>query len=962
MKLHKVFNISATNSFADALAQKLLDEYADNRLELADILILLPNRRACKTLAEAFVRQGGNRPTLLPRLLPIGEIDDNDLMLSGIGSDAGIETVLPAIEPMQRLLLLMKLIAARPQVFGGGNVPLDQACMLAGDLGRLIDAAHYENLDFSRLADLVPEEYAEHWQKTLKFLEIITQNWPQILQEYGRTDLSARNQALILKQASLWRQNPPRRRVIMAGSTATYPAMRELAGAVASLPQGSVVLGGLDRNLDDESWAAVDETHPQFELKQLLEFLQLDRRQVQELIPPRNPAREKLISETMRPAATTDRWRKLRLSEADKAVEGLHIVNCRDIRQEALAIALIMRQTLETPEKTAALVTPDRNLARRTAAELERWNIKVDDSAGRPLVLTPWGIFMRLVCAAAAKDAKRTEILALLKNPLCGMGFDRAELRRLARKTERILWRGQRADEAGEQLLEELKRRLTPLSELLARPQADFKKLLQAHIAVAEAMAQTNIEDGAAVLWKGDAGAAGAGQTGQLLQYAETLGDIRSEDYPALFQVLMREVMVRPKYGTHPRLKILGPIEARLNHFDVMILGEVNEGVWPAGTAADPWLSRPMKREFGLPQPEKAIGIMGLDFASFMGAEEVYLTRADKVEGAPMIKSRWQMRLETVLTALDLTPEKTNSALIEHWAQHMDRPSVFAKSRPPAPTPPVYARPRELSATAMEHLMRDPYGVFAKYILKLEKLKDIEPELTMADFGNLLHKTLEAFNNMHPDEFPADAEEELLRLGRQKFEEDEALKDKKAFWLPKFEKMIEYLATLERTYRPQIRRIHNEIKGSYSFEAAAGNFAVTAKADRIDETIDGRINVIDYKTGRARSLKEVKSGLAPQLPIEALIAQKGGFAGVAPKPAGKLMYWQLGKGKEIKIDAADSNILEETEQHIRELVTRYDFATTPYLCRPNPKWQPEYSDYEHLERVSEWFVNEDGDD
>ncbi len=957
-KLGKIYNISATHSFADVLAEKLLHDYETDILGLPDVLILLPNRRACKTLAEAFVRHKGMQPTLLPQMAPLGDVEEDELVLRGETAGEEFFSVAPAIENSERLMLFMKIIMSRPQDFGIGPMPPEQACYLAAELGRLIDTANNERLDFTLLQDLVPEEYAAHWQETLKFLKIITEYWPDILKERGVTDASFRRGELMLLQSRIWQNNPPAARVIAAGTTATFPAMKELVKTVAGLPCGEVVLAGLDKCLDEEAWAAVDETHPQFELKSLLDFLGKSRNDAEDLIPAANPWREKLLSEVMRPAKTTDKWRGLPQAEGTEAVKGIQTLNCRDIREEALAIASVMRETLEMPEKTAALVTPDRNLARRVAAELERWNIKVDDSAGRPLVSTPWGVFMRLVLRAARPEATRTDVLSLLKHPLTGLGRDYGDVRRRARELECKVWRAGMTDEAIEQIMRELQNATEHLQQLAAQKRAGLKDLLTAHLETAETIAATADKDGASLLWRGDDGNAGAVFAADWLACADVLGEIDPAGYPGLFEAMLNGIMVRPKFGTHPRLKILGPIEARLNHFDVMIIGEVNEGVWPPAAASDPWMSRPMKRDFGFPQPEKSTGVLGLDFCQLLGAEKVFLTRAERVQGTPMIKSRWWMRLETVLKAMGIAPERLEAHFYRQAAAKADQPQAFEKAGAPAPRPPVSARPRELSVSAFEMLLRDPYSIFARYILHLKPLEEIEPDLTMADYGTIIHKILEDFNNKYPHDCPPQAEEELLALGRESFAQNKVAEDKKAFWWPKFEKMVKHLVELEKNYRKDIKTIHNEVRGYYEFAAPAGVFRITAKADRIDETKDGRLNIIDYKTGRARSVKEMSKGFAPQLPLEGLIAQKGGFAGIAAAEVEKLIYWQLGV-KDTVAEKDVAKMIDTNEQNLKEVINLFDFESTPYICHPNPKRIPEYSDYEHLARVKEWKVTED---
>lgn len=557
---------------------------------------------------------------------------------------------------------------------------LNQACFLAQELARLIDTVHNENLDFSNLAQLVPEEYAAHWQETLKFLEIITRYWPEILKERGLSDPSFWRNELIRRQCHIWRKHPPAKRIVAAGTTATFPAMKELAATILALPKGELIINGLDRELDADSWAAIDETHPQFELKELLDYLELKREDVADFEPARNIEREKLISEVMRPAKTTDKWRNLAAEGIkSEALHGITAVNCNDIREEALAIALIMRQTLEIPEKTAALVTPDRNLARRVASELERWDIKVDDSAGRPLTLTPVGTFLRLVSKTAVRECRRIDFLSLLKHPLTGLGQSYAETRMLTRQLEQKVWRGGKADEALEAFAAKLCELQGDFSELCSGEKADLKGLIRSHIKAAERIASLSDKDGGQILWRGDDGEAAANFIADWYEKAEVLGEIDVKEYLGLWEAMAAGVMVRPKFGMHPRLRILGPIEARLTHFDTIIAGEVNEGVWPQAAASDPWMSRPMKKDFGFPLPEKAIGVSGLDFSLLMGAEEVFLTRAERVQGTPMVKSRWWMRLETVLKALNLSINDFSDVVYRLSAKILTNPSGLKK-------------------------------------------------------------------------------------------------------------------------------------------------------------------------------------------------------------------------------------------------------------------------------------------
>ncbi len=955
----KIYNVSSSDNFVETLAAKLLQEYSGNELELSEVLILLPNRRACRSLAEAFVRQKGMSPTLLPQMRAIGDVKEEELILSGINSAEEFLNLPPTINDLERTMLFMRLIMSRHQEFGLKEIPPAQACYLAQELGNLIDNADMQELNWDNLKNIVPEEYASHWQETLKFLSIITQYWPNILSERGVIDAGKRRSILLYKQSELWQKNPPKQRIIIAGSTAVSPAMKKLVKTVLSLPRGEVWLSGLDTLLEDEAWNMVDEAHPQFELKQLLEFLGVSRQEVIPVAPPQNPQREKLISELMRPAPSTQKWQDLAKDFNTVALSGINLTEYKDNRCEALGIALLIRQVLESEGKTVALITPDRTLARRVASELKRWNIIVDDSAGVPLAQTPWGIYMRLCLSASLKDADKVTILSLLKTELCACKLALTEKQDIVTRLDKDFWRSALADDKVEAFLQTLSDRTLALRQLLAQDKASLQDLLKEHTLLAEDLSGTDQEEGSQRLWQDDDGEAGAAFISSWLENAATLGEISCEEYPAFFEAMMNGIMVRSKHKSHPRVKILGPIEARLNHYDTVILGEVTEGVWPLTVSADPWMSRPMKKDFGFFLPERQIGVLGLDFCNLLGAKEVYLTHAKSKDSTPTIKSRWWMRLETILQSLGLSKDYLSSSPVPQWSEAIDQPERFIKISAPAPKPPVYARPRKMSASAVEKLMRDPYNVYAEYILKLKPLDALEAEMDMSDFGNIVHKVLENFCRNYPHSYPSDARYILLTMGEEAFASGAVTVEKRAFWWPKYQKMVDWIVKNESEYRHNIRNIYCETWGNMILKGLpGGDFKIYAKADRIDQNTDGTLNIIDYKTGQARSANEIRSGYYPQLPLEALIAASGGFDGIPAADVSSLMYWKLGD-KVIAVNEDTTEIMNNTKENLIRLINIFDFAETGYLSRPNPKHLDEYSKYEHLARVREWSVKDD---
>src|SRR6185312_1123512 len=503
--------------------------------------------------------------------------------------------------------------------------------------------------------------YASHWQLTLRFLSVLTEEWPRILAAEGCIDSAERRNRALAAQAEAWRRHPPADPVIAAGSTGSIPATAALIAVIADLPAGRVVLPSLDRDLDDETRAAVldDPSHPQHGLCLLLRRLEVAPSAVQpwsdQGLPATPPARAVFVHEALRPASTTEKWRALPPTSGD-ALDGVQRIDCAGPQEEAGVIALLLRAIAEEPGKRAALVTPDRGLARRVAAELKRWDIDVDDSAGQPLDQTAPGAFLRLTAEMLAEELAPVPLLAALKHPLAGGGLEVAAFRAWVRRFEMAALRGARpapgivglrsaltdkeADEFGA-LLDRLATLAAPLDRLIAAPQAGLGDLIDAHVGFAEGLATSTGESGAARLWAGDAGEAVATFIANLRQAASGFPPLPGDRYPALLGSLLSMQVARPRYGRHPRLAIWGPLEARLQYADLLILGGLNEGTWPAEVAADPWLSRPMRRDFGLPAPERRIGLAAHDFTQAMGAPAVALTRALRVEGTPTVPSRW---------------------------------------------------------------------------------------------------------------------------------------------------------------------------------------------------------------------------------------------------------------------------------------------------------------------------------
>jgi ATP-dependent helicase/nuclease subunit B len=983
-----VYTIPAGIGFVDALAASLLEECAGDPLALSGYRILLPTRRACRALQEAFLRRSAGQPLLLPRLQPLGDIDADELLLAGgeesVGlGDAGDFDLPPAISPLRRQLLLTQAILRAGHNFGERPPSIDQATRLAGELAQLLDQMATEGVGFEGLGDLALD-HAEHWQRTVKFLEILSKVWPAMLAVEGALDPAVRRNRLLAAETERIRRRPPGEPIIAAGSTGSIPATAELLAAIAEAPRGRVILPGLDRDCDGETWQAIaeDPLHPQHGMALLLKRFGLAPAEVA-LWPAAGiesaaPSRARLIGEALKPAETTTSWRdfaagadRQRFELALKAVER---VDCPSLHEEAQVIALRLRQALEEPGKRAALVTPDRNLARRVCGELRRWGIEIDDSAGRPLSLTPPAVFLRLTAAMIAERAAPAALLALLKHPLAACGLMPVACRSLARRLDRhlrgprprpglkILARSRGLDGDMREFLSAIADSAQAFADLIRKRRVPPRDLLAAHVALAEALGAADGESGPARLWAGEAGEAVAGFLAELAEALADFPPIEGRGWPALFESLMEGRVLRPRFGLHPRLSIWGPLEARLQRADLVILGGLNEGSWPPPAPVDPWFSRPMRKALGLTSPERRIGLAAHDFAqNWSSAPALMLTRALRVEGAPTVPSRWLLRLDSLLRLLGMEPEDLHAGLWLGWQNQLDSVADPRPVAPPMPRPPLDLRPTRLSVTQIETWIRDPYAIYARHVLKLEPLEALDADPTLAERGSFIHEALEHFIKKTQAGLPADAYDILLKLGREAFGRALDRPRVLAFWWPRFCRIAGWFVDQEARYRPRLAGTIAETRGELVLEVPGCRpFTLSGKADRIDRLKTGGLAIIDYKTGTVPNDKQIEKGYAPQLPLEAVIASTGKFAGVTPGPVVALAYWRLMGGRdvaEIRTLKADPSILAASARvQLEKLIAAFEDPAMPYHPLPDPDFVPKFRLYDHLSRRAEWGV------
>ena len=990
-------------------------------LDFAKTTIYVPTQRAGRALAAEFARAIDKPAALLPRILPLGGLDEQETaalfrldLVDGDFDDA----LAPAIDDLERRLILARLVMQWASAIRHAIVSIDptgrsvlderetllvapspvSAFALAGDLGALIDEFIIENVDLSAMDGLAEDTFDQYWAITTQFLRIALHEWPTILAERGLMDNAARQKALIESQIARLATEPCDAPIIALGSTGANPATARLLRAIASLDNGAVVLPGLDRDIDDAAWRrighAIDDhgepafTHPQSMLKRLLSILEIARENAREIgAPPKNlRERRALLANALLPADATQTWRDFRAAHGDAfaaALEGVTFVEAADERLEALALALFMRQALETPGRTAALITPDRDIARRVAAELARFDIDIDDSGGKPLSATSVGSLARLLATIAEDGLGAVELVALLAHPLTCLGISRERVVELAPLAEIAVLRTVERGASGwaksipaarelaaethaypaaralddetwraiEDVLTRVDLALAPFAALSS--DAELTARVEAHHACLEAIVAGSSES------MGE-GAEELLALFERLQIAQAPSGFDASAYAALFDALALETILRGPRRAHPRLKILGPIEARLIDADLILLAGLDENIWPPQTDAGAFLNRSMRRQLGLSPPERRIGQSAHDFTMAFGAREVVVSRALKRNGSPTVASRLVTRLAALAgDAFDAC--RARGAHMLAIAALLDHPRETRSVERPEPKPDVALRPKRLSVTRIETLRRDPYAIYAEHILRLVPLAPLGAQKGAREMGTAIHEALAEFVRTHPcGDLPDDARERLLALARKKlgvFLTDPAFL---AFDWPRVEAGLDHALAFERERRALGGDIFVEARGLWRFALDDGSeFTLSCYADRIEVGRDGVAQVFDYKTGAPPTNPQVRAW-SPQLTLEAAMIEAGAFKAIGKRKVESAAYVRLGGaegGKTQWIKCKDIGFAELVAEHRAQLfvlLNQFRDSARSYPSRPYVAFASRQGDYDHLARVKEW--------
>lgn len=971
-----LFQVPPGVDFARALVSGLKDRLAGQPPEaMARVTLYLNTSRMRRRVTEAFLQQG---PGLLPRLRLLTDVAEGVPMIG----------LPPAVSALRRRLELTQLIAGlldrQPDL-----APRSALFDLADSLAGLMDEMQGEGVSPARIAALDVSDHSAHWARTREFLRIVTPFFAGL----EGPDAEARQRMAVDRLAALWARTPPSDPVIVAGSTGSRGTTAALMEAVARLPQGAIILPGFDPHMPPHVWAGLDdamtgEDHPQFRMRRLMERLSIEPDDIRpwSAAEPPCPERNRLISLSLRPAPVTDQWLRdgKDLPDLVAATEDVTLIEAPTPRSEAVAIAFALRAAAEEGV-SAALITPDRMLTRRVTAALDRWGLLPDDSAGRPLALSPPGRFLRHVAGMMGRRLTSDALLTVLKHPLAFTGGDRGRHLLYTRHLELRLRREGPAFPTGEDLRDWARARaerrhedgIVAWADALARVMEEaatvgegpLAEVVARHLALSEALARGTATNGAGTLWDKEAGSEARALMDSLLREADAGGDLTPAAYRDLFESVIARGEVRESVTAHPGILILGPREAREHGADLVILAGLNDGSWPRLPEPDPWLNRRMRKEAGLLLPERQVGLSAHDYQIAVAARRVILTRAARDAEAETVASRWLNRLTNLMDGL---PERRGPEALkamrgrgETWLRQvavLEAPTEDQKADPrlrpagrPSPRPPVEQRPKELSLTRIGLLIRDPYAIYCRYVLRLKRLDPLRHEPDAALRGQILHKILERFVRDRPlVEDVAEAKVRLMTTAKEVLGAMVPWPAARALWLARLGRAANFFLDVDG--RDGGTPVVLERAGGVSLDPL--DFRLTGTPDRIDRLPDGRLHILDYKTGSPPT-QAMQKAFDKQLLLAAAMAERDGFPGLEAAEVARITYVGLGSNPKTEETEITPGLTAEVWDGLKALVAHYAQEDAGYTARRAVQKERFEGDYDHLSRFGEWDTTEE---
>ena len=959
------------NIFASNVGCNFSDEFVDgfnHRFKsfppeyIANITLFVNTKRLLESIKKSFLIRS---PGFLPKIFSITDL-----------RALAIEHTLPGLLNLQKEQLNLNELIKEYLALSPSTSPISASYELANDLMNLRNEMYSENVSVEKLRSLSKENISSHWQYSLEFLNVIFGYWSKDIDD---VPIEAINLEIISILNKKWRLNPPKYPLIIAGSTGSRGITKSFIKLVSKQQKGLIVLPGFDFSQSDKVWDSFQksndfEDHPQFRYFELLNELSINPKNIKNWkaekisLTPRN----QLVSLALRPAPVTDQWLEEgpKLTELNSATSGLTLIEAPTSRDEANAIALCIRKAVKD-NKSISLITPDRNLLRQVNAALGRWNLIPDNVAGKSLSVTPTGIFLRQIIRLIGQEITAENLIPLLKNPLTNSGgAERGKHMNLVRSIELNLRKKQNTSE---EIHEFLSKKLNEpenssdsswlhwiqnnLESLQTMKTASLTEFLEVLILTSEKFSNGPLEK-EGLLWLENSGEHAKNVLNDLLNAGSNIKILDISEFSNILNFILNKEVVRETVNAHPLIKFWGTLDTRISNTEITILGGMNEGIWPQIKNTDHWLNRSMRKEAGLLSQERKVGLLAHDFQQGINNNTVIITRSERIDDTPSIPSRWLNRITNLLKGLgsdgrnQLDEMKTRGNFWLNLAKAVEEPKQnLTPAKRPSPVPPLAVRPKNLSVTQIETLIRDPYSIYARHVLKLKKLQPLKKQANVLLRGNVIHKIMQNFSEQTKNDLKLINSLELIKLSDDIFSKEVPWPAIRSVWKIQFKKTIPLFLEAEKLRRQNASPLFFEHPGS-TFLSEVG-ITLTAIADRIDKNKLNELLIYDYKSGKPPTLKQLEI-FHKQLILEALIAENGGFKNIPAAPVISICYISLNNAHPNTEKIIKREDIEKIKKEIAQLVSYYNSDITGFTARLRMEKLEIVSDYDHLARYGEW--------
>ena len=965
-----IFNIPSYFNFLKSLHDFIINK-CDNKLLLSNITVLLPSRRSCNELKRLFLENANNQAIILPNIRAIGDIDYDDILLKQLTLNDIIDNKSLCDNTSRikyKILLIKELLkwirTNNNELFDSTNI--EQVSDLALELEKFLNEVNRNNLDLTKLENIVDNnEYSEHWQRILNFLEVFSKKWNKFIKDNNIISIVDFKTKMIELNAKYFEKNKPLNPIIIANVVGNTVNTCNFIKNIIQYDNCYFIFKGLDKNLTDEEWKKINVFHPQYSFKKLLEnCISVDRRDIKDLKFKENILINKnietILTYSMLPYSETYKWQeKLNIKSDD--FSNISKIECKNIFDELSIISLITKYHYELNNGSTAIITSNDVFASQLEIELKNYGLSVNNVFGNKISKTEIVKFLFLILDVIKNNYETISLLSLLKHNFTLFGYDKRELNDLIFILEENILRGtgkldknsiiQKIKLSKDEKLETFLNTIIKTLDELKFKNVNFSDIVKTHLKIAEQISFNGIINNSNNFWNNEInGNELLNFFNELISESEEYGVVDScDEYSCLLNYLIAENSYSDKYYIHPMINIISPQEAKLINYDLVIISNLNDGEFPLFISTDPWMSKSMRKAFGLPDKEELIGNSAYDFTQLLTNKKVILTRSLKEDGVPTTESKYLLRLETFLSCQNLSIKAEN--IWQNVLETINKVEKTASIKRPLPTPPLNKRPRELYATGIEKLINNPYDIYAEKILQLKAKEDFYENKAFLFFGSAVHEAIELYTKNYIKDDKEKLCEKLTKYGQQTFNKyftDDA--NKELFFI-RFLNIVKWFVNEDENIRLNGYKVYSEETKHKYFKDI--DFTLSAKIDRIDENEYNSIDISDYKTGsNIPNNTNILNGKKPQLTIEAIILSD-------INKIDKIAYWSV-KGKNndyIKnIDVDIKKLVEKGENGIKKLIAHFNiyencYIATTYDLNNQNSYQ---SDYKHLSRVDEW--------